>query len=394
MRLRSLRIRNFRAIDDLPLDLTDDFGNVRPLLVLAGPNGSGKTSVLFAIAQSLRRVMGYRTDDVPDPSLDDVRQVDRRDDRWYSSSAPSTEVELELEFSDAELRLVPELARTVYSVSLPDLPSGRLRLAWSFPPGRLSDGSERPWWHVSVDPWHGAETLHWLKGRQLAIKVWGERRTRPQLDGSVLYDYLCRIGGLYLFPQDRNLRQRVIGEGESSAQDREHHDVSDDDGDRRRVRGIPSVAGALEYFSQYVRNRTAPLPDERNWEKRIQDGFRRICGPKEYLGYLYRGDDPTGAPCFRDGEHIYPLHMAASGEQVIMEYLTRLTYPSPLNQSIVLVDEPEIHLHPGWVRQFYLALPEIGENNQYLLTTHSGELRNLAASDGSLVSLGALGEGQ
>lgn len=72
----------------------------------------------------------------------------------------------------------------------------------------------------------------------------------------------------------------------------------------------------------------------------------------------------TGEPCrkplhgngyLKDNESTYPLHMAASGEQVIIEYLARLTYPSPMNHSIILIDEPEIHLHPAWIRQLYLA---------------------------------------
>ena len=36
----------------------------------------------------------------------------------------------------------------------------------------------------------------------------------------------------------------------------------------------------------------------------------------------------------------------------------------------------------------YRALPEIGRNNQYVLTTHSQELRAMAAEDGCLKDLG------
>ena len=120
------------------------------------------------------------------------------------------------------------------------------------------------------------------------------------------------------------------------------------------------------------------------------DHFQRICGPKEYAGFLYQSGEAVGAPYLRDGDITYPLQQAASGEQVILEYLTRLTSPSPLNYSVILIDEPEIHLHPGWIRQLYRALPSIGVNNQFILSTHSLELRAMAAEDGALIDMGEM----
>jgi predicted ATP-dependent endonuclease of OLD family len=152
-----------------------------------------------------------------------------------------------------------------------------------------------------------------------------------------------------------------------------------------------TITDILEYFSAYVANRKEDLPDEQNWQKRIQVAFDSICSPKRYVGYRYREDDPLGAPVLQDGTRQYPLRQAASGEQVILEYITRLTWPTPAERNIVLIDEPEIHLHPAWIRQLYLGLPKIGVNNQYILTTHSRELRDRAAADNALVDLGSLG---
>jgi len=49
LKIKSLKIRNFRCIGELDLDFTDPDGNPLDLVVLAGPNGCGKTSVLEAI---------------------------------------------------------------------------------------------------------------------------------------------------------------------------------------------------------------------------------------------------------------------------------------------------------------------------------------------------------
>ena len=51
MRIRSLTMKSFRGFDDATLDLD------RPLTVLFGTNGSGKSSVLVACAYSLSEIL-------------------------------------------------------------------------------------------------------------------------------------------------------------------------------------------------------------------------------------------------------------------------------------------------------------------------------------------------
>lgn len=46
--IRSVKIENFRCIDKLELDFTDPHGHPSDIIVIGGPNGSGKTAVLEA----------------------------------------------------------------------------------------------------------------------------------------------------------------------------------------------------------------------------------------------------------------------------------------------------------------------------------------------------------
>jgi recombinational DNA repair ATPase RecF len=46
--LKSIKIENFRGIDSLELSFLDAFGNASDVIVLVGPNGCGKTTVLEA----------------------------------------------------------------------------------------------------------------------------------------------------------------------------------------------------------------------------------------------------------------------------------------------------------------------------------------------------------
>src|SRR5438093_12389633 len=100
MKLRKVRIENFRAIKETEIVFADALGAIRPVTVLAGPNGCGKTSVLFAIIQALRGVMGYRTNDVPEPEDLDIHRTLSMG--GLSSQPLSVLVSLDLEFGAPE----------------------------------------------------------------------------------------------------------------------------------------------------------------------------------------------------------------------------------------------------------------------------------------------------
>jgi hypothetical protein len=385
MKIVSVTIENFRAIERLPLSFVDGLGRVRQTTVIAGPNGAGKTSTLFAITNALGGATGYRTADVPVPTADDIRLPNTIRAGW-THARPEARVDLVLQFDDTELNAIPKLLRIIGKEQPATLPNGRLTVHWWYPPGFDSDGNPRPWHYVDVEP-SRSYVRSWLHARKWAIQAW--TRKVP----GMTYDLLRDIGGIWFFPQDRNLRERVSGEeigplsnGLAGTENADNEDFEQD----RPTRRERTVSEILHFLSDYAKNRASPLPDDRNWEKRIQEIFQRVCSPKRYLGYLYREENPQGAPILTDGDAAYPISHAASGEQVILEYATRMNYPTPLNRSIILIDEPEIHLHPSWIRQLYLALPQMGDGNQYLLTTHSAELRQRAAADNALIDLGDL----
>ncbi len=387
MQIRALRVRNFRGIDDLQISFTDRLGRVRPITVIAGPNGSGKTSILFSIVQALRGVMGYQTDDVPEPSDFDVRTS-----AGTASLSPEPIqicVSVDVEFDQVERAAIPRIFEDTADIrptpeTLPDLPSGRITAEWQYPPARLPDGTQKPTWYLSrTTP---RDAIPWFHGYRHMILGWRRRKLRSR-------DLREQVGGLYLFPQDRGLRDRVVGRLDDATTDITDLVTETDEREERRQgrRGGSDVHGILKYLSEFGRAaRLEPDTLADTWEQRVKETFNRICHPKEYLGFMYHRDAPTGAPYFRDSDNLYPLHMASSGEQVIIEYITRLSYPSPLNHSIVLIDEPELHLHPGWIRRLYAALPKIGVGNQYIMTTHSQELRSMAAADATLLVLGEL----
>jgi hypothetical protein len=203
---------------------------------------------------------------------------------------------------------------------------------------------------------------------------------------------MYRIGMLRVFPQDRDRRWGLDS------------DSMDDDSDAV-VRSIgpigsrggkleePTVSEALRRLGEWAHGQGLDENDDRrNWEKQLQVRFKRICNPKEYLGYWLDHTRFGETPLLRDSDTEYPFRSAASGELVILHYLTKFTFPRPIDNSVILIDEPELHLHPRWLRQLYRAQPHMGDNNQFIMTTHSPDLRQLAAEDNAQIDLGILGE--
>lgn len=393
MQLRRLEIHNYRAIRHQDFSFTDAMGRVRPVSVLAGPNGCGKTSVLFAIYRALSGAMGYYSDDIPEASDDEIYREGGAGSWSFQQNRVS--ITLHLEYRQIEQDAAPRLLEATRILqrprndgqfpTLPPLPDGQLSVKWEFPPEQYPDGTFKPLGFVLPSQLGGAT---WLGLPRWAIRGWTNRPRRL-----VELDLLDKIGILRMFAQNRGKRWVAADEREAfQTQSDESFEPSErKPADRRVDLTVSSILKVLADAARGLRPNGAPEGD--NIEQKVRDSFSRICSPKRYVGYVYYGtSDVVGTPLLEDGDRQYPLSMAATGEQVILDYLTQFVYPRPVNNSLILIDEPELHLHPRWVRQLYRALPHMGSGNQFIMTTHSPELRQLAAEENALIDLGHLSE--
>jgi DNA repair exonuclease SbcCD ATPase subunit len=122
VKIERVRIKNFRGIDDLNLDFRDPAGKPLDLVVLAGPNGCGKTSVLEACLTACGHRHGRGGPKARDLTAD-VR-----------AGREDFEVRVQLrsvsdQYPDIEVVRTRQTARQ----SSPNLPNGT-RLEWSFDP--------------------------------------------------------------------------------------------------------------------------------------------------------------------------------------------------------------------------------------------------------------------
>lgn len=71
----------------------------------------------------------------------------------------------------------------------------------------------------------------------------------------------------------------------------------------------------------------------------------------------------------------------SSGEREVVILIFDLLTHNP-SDCLVLIDEPEVHLHPELAFRLIKALKSIGENNQYFLFTHSADIIGSALDSG------------
>lgn len=67
------------------------------------------------------------------------------------------------------------------------------------------------------------------------------------------------------------------------------------------------------------------------------------------------------------------IHTLSSGEREVIGIGFDLLLTNP-KHCVILIDEPELHLHPQLAFRLIQSLLSIGESNQFILFTHSGEL--------------------
>jgi predicted ATPase len=139
-----------------------------------------------------------------------------------------------------------------------------------------------------------------------------------------------------------------------------------------------------------VRSAVASIsPDAPDYFELLRDAYAQVCAPHRIVGPV---NDEVGNldVLFSDGQCDYRYDGLSSGEQMVLLFLLRFV-SEHIHRSIVLIDEIELHQHPLWQRKLVNMLPAMGEGNQFILTTHSSYLRDLAPKE-STMSLGELGD--
>ena len=338
MKIQRLFLRNVRSIKSLDLDFHDPVtGKPMSRIVLAGANGSGKTTILesiWGLISSLEK---------------------------YGNGGLSTHSQLEnINFKvspDAELQIDFEVDPVLTSI-------GTLSVYYGVASSISDDPSITEKAHV------GGMRGEWLGGtwgiseesyfRQISETI----RIQRELQGD---GPIRDLGTLIFFPHDRHLPYVKQGElaVEINPYELIHRYVSSDEWKQ----SVESYLFSLNYLDLEDRDRKVSA-------SRFKDAVMLVnsvlVGKK--IMRIQKGRVIIET---EQGES-HGLGDLSSGEKQLTLLLIEI-HRRISRGSVILIDEPEISLHPAWQRGLVVALDKIIEqyNAQVIMATHSPEIAGM-----------------
>lgn len=291
-RIHAVSIRDFRGITALDLDFTDGSGAPLDTVVLAGANGSGKTTILDAILLTLDR-----EDLITTPSPKQLR---------FGSTNGSIATSLGSVYSHIELRGT--------TTSLPIVDS------------RISR---------RVEYFSASRAVHALPGEAQKNHRLAESKRLDELAQRLINTYY------------RSLRHRSSTSTLFS-----------------RLQTL------WERFDPHGR-RLEVLPRDNN--PGSGDMVILCNGPQIPEDITSVAMAYNLAPTRPDIPTLVPLDALSSGQMALFAFAGPLIFRDE-PADIVLIDEPEQHMHVQWQRLLLPALRELCPDTQFIVATHSEEI--------------------
>ena len=340
MKISRLKLEYFKQFRDKDVDFCDPVtGLPRDLIVLLGPNGSGKSTVLQAIAS----VLGTATRRIRSP----------RELNW-----PGFEFELcsnawTLPFSVALDVWFSETEREATRRYFHEVPGLKDRDDVVEPDRKSTVGLTMMEGRDEPEALTAAEKFQ-FRGREYAKQV---LRTVPEGHG-----VFKEVGFVFWYTEDRvstTLTPYDTDRGPIQ------YDI---DTLRRRL------ADLMQFHERVERGDYQLRPGQRDLFAELEDAYRAVFPDRQFEGPVIRNeiDDVLQQPWFYlyDGVRQYELSEMSGGERAVFPMLFDFVNWQ-INRSVVLIDELELHLHPPMQQALLKSLAALGEDNQFIITTHS-----------------------
>jgi predicted ATPase len=353
MKLHSLEIENFRAIKHIELDFTDELSRPRLMTLIVGPNGSGKTSIFDAIDIVVKTAEDGQNPHLRDGLILSPQQIIR-------GIGCHSKIGFEYSLNENEEKSITKVYSKMGFPISEQLEKGKkfavkdsYKIRWSFPSKNFNQ------YPCDIDN-ESPDLIYCLGARGVAQKA-----IARNLESSNIFD---EIGGICYLDQ-----RRIVSLDKSISNSKEENLALDD------------VLSRLYFYYKKHIIWNEEKYGESYW-KRIQRLFNKICYPSEFIG-LESGPD-SDTLILRKNGFDYDLCQMSSGEHQILRILIGLASALAKN-SIVLIDEIELNLHPTWQKRLIRALRDDTDNNQYIVTTHSPDVIGLFY-DSEIIHLGDL----
>lgn len=318
-KLRRLEIENFKAIDHLELDLPGPLMDGDPdVFVIGSANGAGKTSLLEACALLWTSYM-YR------PLIDDAAASARYSLREYLIRTGASGLRVGGTFENGAGARYPQ-ASCELALARDAPPSIRCELPSVLQVGgSLEDAEEfflAPLFGASPRPFMLFDCMYFHSNRRI---VHGPVEISLALSNRTL----GTLG---------HVKEELLA-------------------------FIMAQAGLLENVRADTAHDAARVLDalfQRFADARLSKQLRR---------HKDNAFDLRVQPLSEGGS--FSFDALSSGQKEIISTLFLIWHHTRKNPSLVLIDEPELHLNAEWQAEFVHLLFKLAPHNQYILTTHS-----------------------
>jgi predicted ATPase len=350
MKIRSLTLRNFkRFVSEQTIEFRTTDGNDITLLI--GPNGSGKSTILQAIAAIIGSVSR------PKMRVDQLNWEGFNYDFLQTGRLP-TKATIEVSLNKLEIEKTREFANELRKLGkqLTQLPDELDTVSLVLDYDRKSVKS-------SIGPGNYFQ----MSGYQFALQL-KEYRS----DYLKIFD---DVGSIYWYAEQRstfslrNLDTSIMV---------------------KNIDTLRELLVRLSYFNTSRKQKRATLREgQRDSYETLSELYSKVFPNRFLVGAEPNRNDLHKSDFWlRHGDLQYEISELSAGERAIFPILLDFSLMN-INNSIVIIDELELHLHPQLLGNLISVLRSYGKNNQFIISTHSPYLiREISNEDILLVKDG------
>lgn len=336
MKIKTLNIEGFKRFQ-----AAQSFDFDRPITVITGENGSGKTSILQAIAS----VLGTATKTLTKPSQLGWNGYN------YSllSGGKYPKIALDITFAPQELAAISLLHQKTKD-------NGKVA---GVVPNREN--------HVSIALNYDEDKVD-ANTRNVLAQFNGYHFAK-QLTAlnTGTKSFFEQVGSIFWYSAERNNNsfRSFIGKAKE--------DIMRD------------FLLSRYRFHQRIKYDNLPLKnDQRDIFAELAEMYHKVFSDRILSGAEPRNNfEDTYKPDWfflTEGENKYEISEMSAGEQAIFPILADFANLR-INNSIILIDEIELHLHPPLQQGFFRTIQQLGHNNQFIITTHADAIVSIVAEE-------------
>lgn len=336
MRIKSIELRNYkRFVSEKHISFLNSNGKVNDLTLIVGNNGTGKSSLLQAIVAMIA------------PLTRDKFKVSEIDwsgfeYRFIQNGRMPLHIQALIEFSESELEETVKYAKRLNELGDHlGIPNENKEVTVKF-----DYDNQKP-----VVKGKGGGNFFQFSGYQYAKKLTAFEQNKTEL--------FEKVGNIYWYTEQRT----------------SYNVNSVFDKETAQIDAIRSFLSSAYSFHIALAERKRTLKEgEFDFYEKLSKLYSIIFTDRKFVGSAPRFDlfEKSSAPDFflTDGKNQYELSEMSAGERAIFPILMDFARYN-INNSIIIIDEVELHLHAPLQQAFIRALPKLGNNNQFILTTHS-----------------------